>query len=44
MAKHNSIEIENLSRSYNSFLALDKLSLKIGAKEDVALLGPNGGK
>ncbi|MCJ7425625.1 MAG: ABC transporter ATP-binding protein [Dehalococcoidales bacterium] len=37
-----SIVIENLTKYYNKFLALDKLSLRIPANENVGLLGPNG--
>jgi ABC-2 type transport system ATP-binding protein len=37
-----SVVIENLSRYYNRFLALDNLSLRIGENEHVGLLGPNG--
>jgi ABC-2 type transport system ATP-binding protein len=36
------IVIENLTKYYNKFLALDKLSLRIPAKENIGLLGPNG--
>ncbi len=36
------IVIENLSKYYNKFLALDNLSLRVAENENVGLLGPNG--
>jgi ABC-2 type transport system ATP-binding protein len=36
------IVIENLSKYYNKFLALDSLSLRIRQNDNVGLLGPNG--
>jgi ABC-2 type transport system ATP-binding protein len=36
------IVIENMTKYYNKFLALDNLSLTVPAKENVGLLGPNG--
>lgn len=38
----DSIVIENLSKYYNKFLALDNLSLRVEENENVGLLGPNG--
>ena len=37
-----SIIIENLSKYYNKFLAVDNLNLRVGENENVGLLGPNG--
>ena len=39
---HEPIVIENLSKYYNKFLALDNLSLRVAENENVGLLGPNG--
>ncbi len=36
------IVIENLTKYYNKFLALDNLHLRIAENENVGLLGPNG--
>lgn len=36
------IVIENLTKYYNKFLALDNLSLRVAENENVGLLGPNG--
>jgi ABC-2 type transport system ATP-binding protein len=36
------IVIENLTKYYNKFLALDNLSLSVAENENVGLLGPNG--
>ena len=37
-----SIEAQNLSKRYGSFLALDDLNLKIEGSKSVGFLGPNG--
>jgi ABC-2 type transport system ATP-binding protein len=37
-----SIVIENLTKYYGKFLALDKLNLTVPTKENIGLLGPNG--
>src|SRR4030042_1797464 len=36
------IMIENLTKYYNKYLALDKLALRVERNENVGLLGPNG--
>ncbi|MFC1874837.1 ABC transporter ATP-binding protein [Chloroflexota bacterium] len=36
------INIENLTKYYNKFLALENLCLKVAKNENVGLLGPNG--
>jgi ABC-2 type transport system ATP-binding protein len=36
------IVIEELTKYYNKFLALDKLSLRVPGMENIGLLGPNG--
>ena len=36
------IVIENLTKYYNKFMALNSLSLTVAKKENVGLLGPNG--
>ena len=36
------IVIENLTKYYDKFLALDNLNLRVPANENVGLLGPNG--
>jgi ABC-2 type transport system ATP-binding protein len=38
----DSIIIENLTKYYSKFLALDNLSLRVEEKANVGLLGPNG--
>jgi ABC-2 type transport system ATP-binding protein len=39
---NETIVIENLSKYYNKFLALDNLCLRVEENENVGLLGPNG--
>ncbi len=36
------IVVENLTKYYNKFLALDKLNLEVPPNENIGLLGPNG--
>ena len=38
----NSIEVINLSKSYNSKLAVKNINFKIKENEIIGLLGPNG--
>lgn len=38
----DSIIIENLTKYYNDFMALDELSLRVPEGENIGLLGPNG--
>jgi ABC-2 type transport system ATP-binding protein len=38
----DTIVIENLTKYYNKFLAVDNLSLRVEKKSNVGLLGPNG--
>ena len=38
----DTIVIENLTKYYNKFLAVDNLSLKVEKNANVGLLGPNG--
>ena len=38
----NSIEVINLSKSYNSKFAVNNINFKINENEIVGLLGPNG--
>ncbi len=38
----DSIVIENLTKYYGKFLALDNISLNVPEKENIGLLGPNG--
>jgi len=42
MSKSEIIIIEELSKKYSSFTALDKLNLKINSNTCVGFLGPNG--
>src|SRR5271165_6759982 len=36
------LQTEKLTKSYGSFVALDRLDLEVGSGEIVGLLGPNG--
>ena len=38
----NSIEVINLSKSYNSKEAVRNINFKVGENEIIGLLGPNG--
>ena len=39
---HEPIVIDNLTKYYNKFLALDNLCLRVGENKNIGLLGPNG--
>jgi putative spermidine/putrescine transport system ATP-binding protein len=41
-AKSQPIRIENVTKAYGSFLALDRVSIDIGSGEFLTLLGPSG--
>lgn len=38
----NILEIENLTKRYGNFTALDRLNIKVGGGKIIGLLGPNG--
>jgi len=42
MEKNIILEVKNLTKKFNSFVAVDDLSLEIGEGEVLGLLGPNG--
>jgi len=39
---NDAIEVKNLTREYNGFIALNRFSLRVDWNEKVGLLGPNG--
>ena len=40
--ENNVLDVRNVSKSYNSFLALENVSFQVHSGEYIALLGPNG--